>query len=98
MALPTYDELLRAVFNDRKAQAQNLIGMVVSESASQYAALETLAPELFALAAYFKEPLIFEVDVQQALLKQRVMEVLGPIVKASAEAEAARLAALAAGN
>lgn len=84
MTLPTHDALLRERFDARKAQAQTLIDAVVGESASQYAALEQLVPELFELSAYFKEPLAFSVDAEQVALKQRVMGALGPIVAASA--------------
>lgn len=85
MPLPTHDALLRERFNARKAEAQSLISTIVAESGSQYAQLEAIAGELMELAAHFKEPLAFEVDAEQVALKQRVMELLGPIVAASAE-------------
>lgn len=83
MALPTYDEMLRERFDARKREAQTLVDAVVGEAASQYAALEMLVPELFALAEHFKEPLSFTVNAEQVALKQRVMTALGPIVAAS---------------
>jgi len=86
MALPTHDELLRERFETAKREAQSLISAVVTDSGSQYAKLETIAGELFELAAYFREPLAFEVDPEAVALKQRVMTLLGPIVEASAAA------------
>lgn len=85
MTLPTYDALLRERFEATKAKAQSLIAEIVSESSGRYEQLEAIAPDLFELAAHFKEPLAFEVDTEAVALKQRVMELLGPIVAASAK-------------
>lgn len=81
MTLPSHDEFLRERFDQLKGQAQSLVTSIASEGTSQYAALASIVPALLELAAYFKEPLAFEVDPGALALKKSVMEAVGPLVK-----------------
>lgn len=81
MPLPTHDEMLRAMFDRLKADAQSLVTSIASEGTSQYESLGAMVPTLLELSAHFKEPLAFEVDPRSLALKKAVMEAVGPLVK-----------------
>lgn len=80
MTLPTHDELLRERFETLKAQAQDLVQKLTSDSIREYQTLAAIVGPLTELAQHFGEPLSFDADAQAVATKRLVLEAFGSLV------------------